>query len=158
MHLEGTKYSLPVNWAMTGLFWLWFMAFVIYHVGWILAIMKYFLMSCGDWIFRWFTSSLLLYQGYWAWPVAKWNQRLGTHLMKGSLKKKAWLSFSGTWRMSACGFTHWEDGCGPGPGADMERAGGAVSLLPVQEILSGLSEPKANCWCMACWHAKVCAV
>lgn len=40
IHLEGTKYSLPVNWAMTGLFWLWFMAFVIYHVGWILAIMK----------------------------------------------------------------------------------------------------------------------
>ena len=135
MHLEGTEYSLPVNGAMTGLFSLWFMAFVIYHGGWMLAIMKDFLISCGDWIFRWFTSSLLLCQGYWAWPVAKWNQRLGTHLMKVSLKKKkSWLSFSGTWRMSASSFAHWGDSCGPTPGADMERAGGTVSLLPEQEI------------------------
>ena len=51
-----------------------------------------------------------------------------------SKKKKSWLSFSGTWRMSASSFAHWGDSCGPTPGADMERAGGTVSLLPEQEI------------------------
>lgn len=33
---------------------------------------------------------------------------------------------------------------------DVERARGTASLLPVKEILFEVSEPKANCWCMAC--------
>lgn len=95
MYLEAIEYSLPVNWAVTGLFWT--LIYGLFNLPWWSNAGhngKISLMSCGDWASRGFTSFLLLHQGFWARPVAKWSQKLGTQVMKACLTGKCYSFLS----------------------------------------------------------------
>ena len=158
MHLEGTKYSLPVNWAMTGLFWnliyglcnipwrlktgdnerfpydLWGLNFqMVYKLT--APLSRLLSLACcqvepeaGN------TSdesvSIKKSRGFLSVVLGEW-----VHLVL-SLRRRlwpcAWCWCKEGWRYS--------------------------QPTPSKEVLFGTSEPKANCWCMACWHAKLCAV
>lgn len=111
MHLEGTEYSLPVNWAMTGLFWT--LIYGLINLPWWSNTgynRKVSLIPCGDWASRGFTRSLRLHQGCWTQLVAKWNQKLGTYDESVSLKKRAIASFQ--WYLESesipfCSLSRW---------------------------------------------------
>lgn len=163
MHLEGTEYSLPVDWAMTGLFWT--LIYGLINLPWWSNTgynRKVSLIPCGHWASRGFTRSLFLHQGCWTQLVAKWNQKLGTYDESVSLKKKSHSFLSvvlGEWEHSILLTEQvalaW---CLALSSAGVERAGSAARLLPEHEILSAVSEPQGNCWCRACGHAKLHAV
>lgn len=159
MYLEAIEYSLPVNWAVTGLFWT--LIYGLFNLLWWSNAGhngKISLMSCGDWASRGFTSFLLLHQGFWARPVAKWSQKLGTQVMKACLtgKRYSFLSVVLSGSIQFCSLSRCLAWGLAVSSAGVERAGSTARLLPAHEILFRVSEAKENCWCVDCWHAKLC--
>lgn len=158
MYLEAFTGSLPVNWVVTGLFWT-FIYGLLNLLWWSNAAYNGMisLMSCGAWGSK-FTAPSSRLLGFSCCQVEPEVGNTGDESI--ALEKNAAASFQ--WYFESESIQFWSLSwclvwCLAVHSAWAERAGSTAGLLPAHEICFEVSEAKKSCWCVDCWHAKLCS-